>query len=185
MSEAFVWPNLEERARLGAEALAALRESAQQEGRAAGYAEGLEAGRAAAQAELDRMRVQLRDALNAVDGDVTRFAELQATQLAALLHGLCRRVLGYELTTSLEAFENILSQALARLDGDAGAAEAYLNPDDHAVIAPAYHGAVVLHADAQVPPASISLRLPTQAADFQPLALIDELFEDIRNEPTD
>lgn len=179
MSETFVWPDLAARARHGAEALTELRERAAVEGRAEGYAEGLDAGRAAARAELEEMRVRLRDGLNAVDAALTRFADLQADQLARLLRGLCQRLIGHELRTSPEAFEAILGQALARLDGDGAAAEAYLHPDDHAVIAPAYHGAVALYADPQVPVASLSLRLPSQAADFQPLAIIDELFDTV------
>ncbi len=177
MSETFVWPDLAERARPGARALAELRESAAAQGRAQGHAEGLEAGRAAARAEVEEMRVHLRDGLNAVDQAVIRFADLQADRLAVLLRGLCHKLIGHELRTSPDAFEAILGQALARLDGEGTLAEACLHPDDYAVIAPAYHGAVTLHPDPQVAPASVSLRLPEQAADYQPLAIIDELFD--------
>lgn len=176
MSEAFVWRDLRSRPLDPQRELLALREAAVAEGRRSGHAEGLEEGRAAARAELDTMRVSLRDALREVDARVTRFSELQAADLAELLHGLCRRILGAELRTNGAAFEALLGEALGRLDGDAAQIEAFLNPEDHAVIAAAYQGPVVLHADAGVAPACVSVRLPGRAADFQPMKLLDELF---------
>lgn len=185
MSEAFIWPELRNRSRDPGQLLHTLREQAAEEGRRCGRAEGLEAGRAAARAEVEAMRAQLTAALTALDTQVTRFAEQQADVLADLLHGLCGKVLGYELRTNRDALQRILDEALARLDGAAGSAEVHLHPEDHAVVAPGYQGRIAMHADPGVAPGSVSVRLPTQAADFQPLLLIDELFDEVRDDTTD
>lgn len=181
MSEAFVWPELKARP-VTPETLEAERRQAVEEGRAAGYQQGLEEGRAAARAELDELSQRLEQSLSELEASVESYRLTQTGHLTGAVHALCRKVLGHELTTSAEALEGVLAAALARLDGAGGRAEVHLNPEDHAVIAPRYQGSLPLHADDRVARCSVSVRLPDRAADFQPLAVIDELFEELGND---
>ncbi|MEQ8861304.1 MAG: FliH/SctL family protein [Pseudomonadales bacterium] len=180
MSEAFVWPQLKHH---GAGAsLGDLRREAEAAGRAAGHEQGLAEGREAARAEVDEMRTRLGSALESLERQLDDYRIGQVDRLAAVAHALCARVVGHELRTSVDALESVLAEALGRLEADAGAAEVFVNPQDHAVLAGLHQGAMALHSDPSVPPCSVSVRLPTQASDFQPLTLLDELFEDIRND---
>lgn len=182
MSEAFVWPELTSRPSNPRQALEALREQAAAEGRSAGLEQGRAEGRRAVEAELPRLRSQLKAALDTLDSSVHRYRSQQTDTLARVVHALCRQVLGTELRTSQDALEHILSECMGRLDGQAGEAEVHLHPDDHAALQPHYSGELTLIADPDVPACGLSVRLPGQAADFDPVALVDELFEDVRDD---
>lgn len=184
MSEAFVWPDLKARPESPV-ATEAVREQAEAEGREAGYARGLEEGRAAARAEVEALRQELSQALTGVEQQLAALAERRTEELAQLIHALCRKVLGWELTTSIEVLEEIVAEGMSRLEAEAGEADVYLHPDDHAVIVASYHGNLPLHADPQVPRCGVSVRLATQAADFHPADMIDELFEAVRRDLAD
>lgn len=182
MSEAFVWPELRARPANAEQALAALREQAVAEGRSAGLEQGRAEGRRLVEAELPALRQQLQSAIAQVEESVAAFRDRQSATLAAAVHAVCCRLLGVELRSNRQAVEHVLEECLARLDSQGGEAEVHLHPDDHAAIQGAYEGTLTLIADPDVPVCGISLRLPTQAADFDPMALIDELFEDARDE---
>jgi flagellar biosynthesis/type III secretory pathway protein FliH len=180
MSEAFVWPELKARPANPVAAAAALRSQAMEAGRVAGFEQGLVEGREAAAGEIESMRGELQAALERLEQTITDCRTRRLDELAATVHALCRKVLGWELTTSVEVLEEIVAEGLSRLEADDGAAEVYLHPEDHAVIVAGYHGNLVLHADPQVPRSGVSVRMQTQAADFDPGELIDELFEEVR-----
>jgi len=184
MSEAFVWPDLKARPETPI-ATETLREQAVAEGREQGYAQGLEEGRAAARAEVESLRQELHGAMDHLEQQLTALAERRTEELAGLVHALCRKVLGWELTTSVEVLEEIVAEGMSRLEAEGGEADVYLHPDDHAVIVASYHGNLLLHADPQVPRCGVSVRLATQAADFHPGDMIDELFEAVRRDLTD
>lgn len=181
MGEAFVWPDLGARPSV-AEAPEAVRRQAEEAGHADGYARGLEEGRAAARAEVERLRGELTRALDDVEDRLRALSEQRADQLAELVRALCHKVLGWELTTSHELLEEIVAEGMSRLEAEAGEAEVYLNPEDHALIVAAYHGSLKLHPDPQVPPSGVSVRLPMQAADFHPGEVVDQLFETVRRD---
>jgi len=183
MSEAFVWPDLKARPE-NPIAPETMREQAAAEGREQGYAQGLEAGRAAARAEAEALRQELRGAMEQMEQQLASLAERRTEELAGLVHALCRKVLGWELTTSVEVLEEIVAEGMSRLEAEGGEADVYLHPDDHAVIVAGYHGNLPLHADPQVPRCGVSVRLATQAADFDPGGMIDELFEAARRDLT-
>lgn len=182
MSEAFVWPELASRPSNPRQALEELREQAAAEGRNAGLEQGRAEGRRVVEAELPNLRRQLKAALDSLDGSVQRYRTQQTDTLARVVHALCRQVLGTELRTNQQALEHILSECMARLDGQAGEAEVHLHPDDHAALQSQYSGELILIADTEVPACGLSVRLPGQAADFDPVALVDELFEDVRDD---
>lgn len=182
MSEAFIWPELTSRPSNPRQALEALREQAAAEGRRAGLEQGRAEGRQSVEAELPDLRRQLESALDALDGSIQRYRSQQTDTLARVVHALCRQVLGTELRTNQQALEHILNECMARLDGQAGEAEVHLHPDDHAALQPQYSGELTLIADPDVPACGLSVRLPGQAADFDPAALVDELFEDVRDD---
>lgn len=182
MSEAFVWPELKSRPANPVAAAESLRTRALEEGRAAGFEQGLSEGRQAAAAELDALRGELAAALGRLDRTLLEYRNRRLDALAVTVHALCRKVLGWELATSVEVLEEIVAEGLSRLEAEEGAADVYLHPDDHAVIVAGYHGNLMLHADPQVPRCGVSVRTSTQAADFDPAELIDELFEDVRHD---
>lgn len=182
MSEAFVWPELKTRPANPIAAAEALRAQALAEGRAAGFEQGLAEGRAAAAHELESLRSELTASLTRLEQTLSGYRARRLNELAATVHALCRKVLGWELTTSVEVLEEVVAEALSRLEAEDGAAEVYLHPDDHAVIVAGYHGNLVLHADPQVPRCGVSVRMQTQAADFDPGEMIDELFDDVRHD---
>lgn len=180
MSEAFVWPELN---RPSADTSPAEgRQQAEAAGHAAGFERGLADGRAAAEAELADLRDQLTAGLEGLERQLREFRDQRLDTLSELVHAVCRNVVGGELLTSSSLIEGVLAEAMARLDADSTEAEVFLNPEDHAVVVRAYQGALPLHADPDVARFVISVRLPTQTADFQPMALIDELFDDIRDD---
>lgn len=181
MGETFVWPDLGARPAVN-EAPEAVRRQAEEAGRAEGYARGLEEGRAAARSELESLRNELTRALDDVDGRLKALFDQRAEQLAELVRALCHKVLGWELTTSHELLEEIVAEGMSRLEAEAGEAEVYLNPEDHALIVAAYHGSLKLHPDPQVPACGVSVRLPAQAADFHPGEIVDQLFEAVRRD---
>lgn len=178
MSETFVWPQL--KARSADISPAAAFEKAQAEGRAEGYERGLAEGRAAAETELTELRQRLAASVEAADRQLLEFREQRLGSLATVVHAVCCRVLGHELRTNASLLETVLAQALSRLEADSGEAELFVHPDDHSAISSLYRGSLPVHADSSVPPCCLSLRLPTQAVDFQPATLVDELFEDVR-----
>lgn len=184
MSEAFVWPELRARPANAEQALAALRERAVAEGRSAGLEQGRAEGRRLVEAELPALHQQLQKAIAQVDESVKTFRDRQSAMLAEAVHAVCCRLLGVELRSNPQAVEHVLEECLARLDGQGSAAEVHLHPDDHAAIQSAYEGTLTLIADPEVPACGMSVRLPAQAADFDPVAMIDELFEDARDEFT-
>ncbi len=180
MSEAFVWPQLSSRsADLNP---AEARQRAEAAGRADGFQQGLEEGRAAAAAELREIRERAAATLEDVEVQLREHREQQVDGLAGIVHALCCRVLGHELLSNVGVLEAVLAEAVSRLEAGAGEAEVFVNPEDHAAISGLYQGALPLHTDAGVPRYGISVRLPTQAVDFQPMTLVDELFEDVRND---
>tara|TARA_Y100001933_G_scaffold229392_1_gene245680 strand:- start:2680 stop:3234 length:555 start_codon:yes stop_codon:yes gene_type:complete len=181
VGEAFVWPDLGARPSVG-EAPEAVRRQAEEAGHAEGYARGLEEGRAAARAEVETLRGELARALEEVDARLAALSDRRADQLAEMLRALCHKVIGWELTTSHELLEEIVAEGMSRLEAEAGEAEVYLNPEDHALIVAAYHGSLKLHPDPQVPRCGVSVRLPVQAADFHPGDLVDQLFEAARRD---
>lgn len=182
MSEAFVWPELTARPSNPHQALEALREQAEAEGRSAGLEQGRAEGRRVVEAELPNLRRQLKAALDSLDATVQGYRSQQTDTLARVVHALCRQVLGAELRTSQQTLDHILGECMARLDGQAGEAEVHLHPDDHAALQAHYSGELTLIADPDVPACGLSVRLPGQAADFDPVALVDELFEDVRDD---
>lgn len=182
MSEAFVWPELASRPRNPQQALEALRAQAVAEGRSAGLEQGRAEGRRVVEAELPALRGQLESALKSLEASVQQYRSQQVDTLARVVHAVCRQLLGTELRTSEQALEHILGECMARLDGQAGEAEVHLHPDDHAALQAGYAGELTLIADPDVPACGLSVRLPGQAADFDPVALVDELFEDARDD---
>jgi flagellar biosynthesis/type III secretory pathway protein FliH len=182
LSEAFIWPELRARPANVEQGLAALREQALAEGRSAGLEQGRAEGRRLVEAELPALRQQLQNAIAQLEESVESFRDRQSATLTAAVQAVCCRLLGVELRSNPQAVEHVLEECLARLDSQGGAAEVHLHPDDHAAIQSAYEGTLTLIADPEIPACGMSVRLPTQAADFDPVALIEELFEDARDE---
>jgi flagellar assembly protein FliH len=178
MGEAFVWPDLGGRS-IADEAPESVRRQAEEAGHAEGYARGLEEGRAAARAEVESLRGELTRSIEELESRLETLVDQRAEQLAELVRALCHKVLGWELTTSHELLEEIVAEGMSRLEAEAGEAEVYLNPEDHALIVAAYHGSLKLHPDPQVPRSGVSVRLPVQAADFHPGEIVDQLFETV------
>lgn len=181
VSEAFVWPDLKA-APERPESAEALRQQAVAAGREEGYAQGLEEGRTAARAELDTLRQRLQESVTGFDAALAGMRSQRSDELARLVHSLCRKVLGWELTTNVELLEEVVAEGMSRLEAEAGEPDVYLNPDDHAVIVASYHGNLPLHADPQVPPCGVSVRLPAQAADFDPADMVGRLFAAVRDD---
>lgn len=182
MAEAYVWPELKPRNDEPQPAPESVREQAREEGHRQGFEEGLAEGRQAAEAEVVGMRQQLQQGLARLEAELERREAEQLQALAATAHALCRKVLGVEITTQPEIFEQVLNEGLSRLDAGAEGAEVHLNPDDLAAFLPDYHGALPLHADAQVPRCGMSIRARDRAVDFDPLTMIDELFDAVRHD---
>jgi flagellar biosynthesis/type III secretory pathway protein FliH len=177
VNQAFQWPELRTAAAEPAPPREALEAEARDAGHAAGYQQGLEEGRAAAAAELDVMRRQLQASVEALEQQSRRSRQEELETLAQLAHALCRKVVSSELRTTPELFESLLNEALARLDAGAEGAELYLNPDDHAWFQSVYHGAIPMHPAESVPPCGLDVRTARRAVVFDPLAVIDQVFE--------
>lgn len=184
MAEAYVWPELTARPRHDAAGPSAdeVRERARQEGHAEGLRQGLEEARQRVDAEVAAMRDQLAAGLAGLDTALGELRQRDLDALTAAALGVCRHVLGWELRTTPEAFEQMLADALARLDAQVSEVDVYLHPDDHAWLHAAYHGAAALHADPAVPSGGLSVRTRAQAADYDPQALLEGLFQDVRHD---
>lgn len=188
MAQAYVWPELKSPPRSAVAPEPApeeVRQRAHEEGRAAGLAQGLEEGRRQAEAEVTAMRGQLADGLARLEALMSELRERELTALAEATLALCRNVLGWELRTSPEAFEELLAAALSRLDAAVEDVDVYLHPDDHGWLQSAYQGAATLHPDASVAPGGLSVRTAAQAADYDPQALLDPVFDSVRQDLRD
>ncbi|MFW6094766.1 MAG: FliH/SctL family protein [Pseudomonadota bacterium] len=181
MSEAFVWPSLEERAAPAVCAEEVERE-ARERGHREGYERGLDEGRRELAAELSALRGRLEESLRALDELRRETRDRDAAGLADAAHALCRRVVGCELRTSPETFEHVLNEGLARLETGTESAEVHLNPQDHAWLQAAGLDAVPMHPDPEVPPCGISIRVAACAAEFDPMAVMDEVFAEVRGD---
>ncbi len=182
MSDAFVWPVIGGGRAEPERPLAVVEAEASARGHAEGFERGLEEGRRAAEAEVAAMRERLQEGLQSLDAALQQLRQRELADLAAVAHALCRRVVGVELSTSPDTFEHVLNEGLARLDAGAEGAEVHLNPDDYARLQPGYHGAIPMHPDPQVSACGLSVRVASRAADFDPVALVDSLFEEVRLE---
>lgn len=182
MSEAFVWPVIGNGRGAPERPPAEVEAEASARGHAEGFERGLEEGRQAAEMEIAALRERLQEGLQSLDAAVHELRQRELDDLAALAHALCRRVVGVELSTSPETFEHVLSEGLARLDAGAEGAEVHLNPDDYARLHPGYHGTIPMHPDPRVAACGLSVRVASRTADFDPIALVDALFEEVRRD---
>ena len=94
---------------------AAVREAARRDGFASGHAEGLKAGRAAAEAEACEQAGKLGAAVLRLDQGIARLERDVAQQLLYLAMGIARRVVGETLEMRPEAVLESIREALAQL----------------------------------------------------------------------
>ncbi|GAB4406591.1 MAG: hypothetical protein OHK0048_26690 [Rhodoferax sp.] len=114
-----------------------------------GYAQGVAAGRAQAQDELQRQMQaflegqgrqageQLAQLLRAAQEQIDEAQQAMAQQVLALACQLARQILRREIQTDTQSLLPVLREALAALGADCKAAVVRLNPEDLVAVGPA------------------------------------------------
>ena len=147
-----------------------------------GFERGMKEGRAAAEQELATLRQSMQQSVQDLASAGARLSDEQVAGLANVAHGICRKVVERELSTRPEIFVDFMQRAVAQLD--TGTVTVHVNPDDETWLSQALtqgqtqgqtQGMQVI-ADPEIPLGACSVRTPECTADFDPMAVINELF---------
>jgi flagellar assembly protein FliH len=108
--------------------------AAEQVARERGYADGLQAGREAARAELQQSVARLEALLEAMARPLQSLDEATECELARLAALVARRVVAHELRTQPERVVQAVHAAVAALPAATRQLQVYLQPDDLALV---------------------------------------------------
>jgi flagellar assembly protein FliH len=176
----FAWPEFGDAVRLPA---AMRRPGAVQAAKVeyeAGYDAGHAAGLAAAAAEVRALKERLASSVRAMEQARLKVDAEQQQRLIDLAHAICSKVLDHELTTTRDVFESFVRTGLEHLDAAAPNVRVHVNPADVEWLNAPLEG-IVIEADATVAVGGISVRTEERSVDFDPHALLDERFAEIRH----
>jgi flagellar assembly protein FliH len=176
----FAWPEFGDAVRLPAAMRkpgAAQAAKAEYEG---GYEAGHAAGLAAAASDVRALKERLGASIRTMEQTKIKVDAEQQQRLVNLAYAICSNVLDHELTTSLGVFESFVQAGLQHLDAAAPSVRVHVNPADMSWLNAQLDG-VVIEADEAVPQGGVSVRTDTRSVDFDPHALLDERFSELRH----
>ena len=172
--DAYAWPRFDAVVDHEAELARAREEAAQR-----GYAEG----RARAEAELQRLRDALAQALAGLPEQVERLGEAQSRVVTELAFEVTRKLLIAELRTHPAVLQALVEEALTELEASLEDVRVLVNPADleplQAALARLGETApeLALKADPSVPLGGVSVSLGVRSVEFDPLARLESFVE--------
>ncbi len=175
----FAWPEFGSAVRLPAVMRrpgAAQAAKAEYEG---GFEAGHAAGIAAAGNEVRALRERLAASIRTIEQTRIKVDAEQQQRLVDLAHAICSKVLDHELTTTLDIFESFVRTGLEHLDAAAPDVRVHVNPADAEWLNAEFDG-IVIEADETVAEGGVSIRTEERSVDFDPHALLDERFAELR-----
>jgi flagellar biosynthesis/type III secretory pathway protein FliH len=175
----FAWPEFGSAVRLPA---AMRRPGAAQVAKAeyeGGYEAGHAAGLVAAANEVRALKERLAASIRTIEQTRIKVEAEQQQRLVDLAHAICSKVLDHELTTTLDVFESFVRAGLEHLDAAAPGVRVHVNPADVEWLNAEFDG-IVIEADETVAEGGVSIRAEERSVDFDPHALLDERFAELR-----
>jgi len=142
---------------------------------AAGFANGLAAGRDAARAEIDNLKARMNKALGDLSLARTRLQEDQAARVALIVQTICRRILGVERRTNTDMIGHWVAVGLERVAPDEPV-EVHVNPEDRDWLADGVIDDMKLVIDPDVPRGGCSIVSRSQVTDIDPLGMLEAIF---------